>query len=95
MPPPMIILSTLSSMFLMSWILSLTLAPPRMASTGFSGASSTFANAYGDESDINMSFTKSSRSSTNCRVKAVAVAVDVAAEVALVVVALAAVAVVV
>mmetsp|Transcript_18058 Transcript_18058/g.56237 ORF Transcript_18058/g.56237 Transcript_18058/m.56237 type:complete len:263 (+) Transcript_18058:264-1052(+) len=44
-PPPMIILSTLSSMFLISWILSDTLAPPRMASTGRAGASSTFANA--------------------------------------------------
>mmetsp|Transcript_25187 Transcript_25187/g.76449 ORF Transcript_25187/g.76449 Transcript_25187/m.76449 type:complete len:256 (+) Transcript_25187:1189-1956(+) len=45
MPPPMIILSTLSSMFLMSWILSDTLAPPRMASTGFMGASSTLPKA--------------------------------------------------
>mmetsp|Transcript_19914 Transcript_19914/g.66985 ORF Transcript_19914/g.66985 Transcript_19914/m.66985 type:complete len:248 (+) Transcript_19914:1097-1840(+) len=41
----MIILSTLSSMFLMSWILSDTLAPPRMASTGRAGLSSTLAKA--------------------------------------------------
>ena len=45
MPPPMMSLSTLSSMFLMSRILSETLAPPRMASTGFTGASSTLPNA--------------------------------------------------
>jgi hypothetical protein len=37
MPPPMIILSTLSSRFSISRILSLTLAPPRMASTGRTG----------------------------------------------------------
>mmetsp|Transcript_8825 Transcript_8825/g.16107 ORF Transcript_8825/g.16107 Transcript_8825/m.16107 type:complete len:285 (-) Transcript_8825:580-1434(-) len=45
MPPPMIMASTLSSMFLISWILSVTLAPPRMAVTGFTGASRTFAKA--------------------------------------------------
>mmetsp|Transcript_4754 Transcript_4754/g.12016 ORF Transcript_4754/g.12016 Transcript_4754/m.12016 type:complete len:231 (+) Transcript_4754:466-1158(+) len=45
MPPPMIILSTLSSRFSMSRILSLTFAPPRMASTGFTGVSRTLANA--------------------------------------------------
>jgi hypothetical protein len=45
MPPPMMILSTLSHMFLMSRILSDTLAPPRMASTGFAGASSTLEKA--------------------------------------------------
>mmetsp|Transcript_67003 Transcript_67003/g.125183 ORF Transcript_67003/g.125183 Transcript_67003/m.125183 type:complete len:247 (+) Transcript_67003:253-993(+) len=45
MPPPMIIMFTLSIMFLMSWILSLTLAPPRMARTGFAGASKTLAKA--------------------------------------------------
>ena len=36
---------TLSIMFIMSWILSETLAPPRMARTGLDGVSSTFANA--------------------------------------------------
>mmetsp|Transcript_30094 Transcript_30094/g.54694 ORF Transcript_30094/g.54694 Transcript_30094/m.54694 type:complete len:211 (+) Transcript_30094:952-1584(+) len=45
MPPPMIILSTLSSKFLISRILSLTLAPPRMARSGRCGLSKTFANA--------------------------------------------------
>mmetsp|Transcript_15516 Transcript_15516/g.29289 ORF Transcript_15516/g.29289 Transcript_15516/m.29289 type:complete len:227 (-) Transcript_15516:138-818(-) len=45
MPPPMIILSTLSSIFMMSWILSLTLAPPRIARTGFAGVSRTFEKA--------------------------------------------------
>mmetsp|Transcript_62985 Transcript_62985/g.146669 ORF Transcript_62985/g.146669 Transcript_62985/m.146669 type:complete len:211 (+) Transcript_62985:279-911(+) len=45
MPPPMIILFTLSNMFMMSWILSLTFAPPRMASTGFTGLSKTLAKA--------------------------------------------------
>mmetsp|Transcript_64045 Transcript_64045/g.143120 ORF Transcript_64045/g.143120 Transcript_64045/m.143120 type:complete len:231 (-) Transcript_64045:574-1266(-) len=44
-PPPTIILSTLSSIFSISRILSLTLAPPRMASTGFAGVSSTLAKA--------------------------------------------------
>merc|ERR550539_2327526 len=37
MPPPMIISSTWSSMFSISWILSATLAPPRMARNGLSG----------------------------------------------------------
>ena len=37
MPPPIIISSTLSNMFSISWILSLTLAPPRMARKGCSG----------------------------------------------------------
>mmetsp|Transcript_57448 Transcript_57448/g.136774 ORF Transcript_57448/g.136774 Transcript_57448/m.136774 type:complete len:212 (-) Transcript_57448:549-1184(-) len=45
MPPPTIILSTLSSMFMISWILSLTFAPPRMANTGLAGLSRTFAKA--------------------------------------------------
>mmetsp|Transcript_50715 Transcript_50715/g.134101 ORF Transcript_50715/g.134101 Transcript_50715/m.134101 type:complete len:231 (-) Transcript_50715:814-1506(-) len=45
MPPPMIILSTLSSMFSMSRILSDTLAPPRMARTGLTGVSRILANA--------------------------------------------------
>mmetsp|Transcript_62987 Transcript_62987/g.146678 ORF Transcript_62987/g.146678 Transcript_62987/m.146678 type:complete len:279 (-) Transcript_62987:124-960(-) len=45
MPPPMIILSTLSSIFMMSWILSLTLAPPKIANTGFAGVSRTLAKA--------------------------------------------------
>merc|ERR1719313_3142339 len=44
-PPPMMILLTLSSMFMMSWILSLTLAPPRMARTGLVGVSKILANA--------------------------------------------------
>ena len=41
----MIIILTLSNMFLMSWILSLTLAPPRMAQRGRAGLSNTFAKA--------------------------------------------------
>mmetsp|Transcript_105309 Transcript_105309/g.255678 ORF Transcript_105309/g.255678 Transcript_105309/m.255678 type:complete len:211 (-) Transcript_105309:568-1200(-) len=45
MPPPMIILLTLSSMFMMSCILSLTLAPPKMARTGLAGLSRTLAKA--------------------------------------------------
>mmetsp|Transcript_36745 Transcript_36745/g.79610 ORF Transcript_36745/g.79610 Transcript_36745/m.79610 type:complete len:211 (-) Transcript_36745:185-817(-) len=45
MPPPTIMMSTLSSMFLMSWILSLTLAPPKMAKTGRAGSSKTLAKA--------------------------------------------------
>mmetsp|Transcript_44070 Transcript_44070/g.91056 ORF Transcript_44070/g.91056 Transcript_44070/m.91056 type:complete len:293 (-) Transcript_44070:268-1146(-) len=45
MPPPMIMMSTLSRRFMISWILSLTFAPPRMASTGFAGLSKTLANA--------------------------------------------------
>mmetsp|Transcript_18131 Transcript_18131/g.38949 ORF Transcript_18131/g.38949 Transcript_18131/m.38949 type:complete len:252 (-) Transcript_18131:524-1279(-) len=45
MPPPMIILSTLASKFLMRRILSLTLAPPRIARTGFDGQSSTLPKA--------------------------------------------------
>merc|ERR1719154_23479 len=39
MPPPMIISSTLSNMFSISWILSATLAPPRMARKGLLGLS--------------------------------------------------------
>mmetsp|Transcript_111925 Transcript_111925/g.316302 ORF Transcript_111925/g.316302 Transcript_111925/m.316302 type:complete len:363 (+) Transcript_111925:164-1252(+) len=45
MPPPIIIIFTLSSIFLMSWILSLTFAPPRIAKTGRLGVSRTLANA--------------------------------------------------
>mmetsp|Transcript_18270 Transcript_18270/g.42595 ORF Transcript_18270/g.42595 Transcript_18270/m.42595 type:complete len:236 (-) Transcript_18270:454-1161(-) len=45
MPPPIIILFTLEHRFLMSWILSLTLAPPKMAKTGLAGLSKTFAKA--------------------------------------------------
>merc|ERR1719428_216089 len=41
----MIILSTFDVRFLMSWILSDTFAPPRIASTGRAGSSSTFPNA--------------------------------------------------
>merc|ERR1712151_1195741 len=44
-PPPTMILSTLSSRFMISWILSLTFAPPRIANMGFTGASKTFAKA--------------------------------------------------
>mmetsp|Transcript_57344 Transcript_57344/g.104764 ORF Transcript_57344/g.104764 Transcript_57344/m.104764 type:complete len:284 (-) Transcript_57344:602-1453(-) len=44
-PPPMIIMLTLSNRFLMSRILSLTFAPPRIASKGLPGSSSTFEKA--------------------------------------------------
>merc|ERR1719318_130413 len=39
MPPPMIISSTLSNMLSISWILSATLAPPRIAKNGLCGLS--------------------------------------------------------
>mmetsp|Transcript_7423 Transcript_7423/g.16344 ORF Transcript_7423/g.16344 Transcript_7423/m.16344 type:complete len:387 (-) Transcript_7423:608-1768(-) len=44
-PPPMIILFTFEHKFLISWILSLTFAPPKMASTGLAGLSKTLAKA--------------------------------------------------
>ena len=45
MSPPMIIMFTLSSMFMINWMLSLTLTltPPRMANTGLAGVSKTLA----------------------------------------------------
>ena len=46
MPPPMIISSTLSIMFLISWILSATFAPPRMARNGRSGAVSAYQTLH-------------------------------------------------
>lgn len=36
---------TLSNIFIINWILSLTLAPPKMAKTGVAGASNTLAKA--------------------------------------------------
>ena len=44
MPPPMIISSTLSNMFSINWILSATLAPPKMAKNGCSGLSKAYEN---------------------------------------------------
>jgi len=44
-PPPMIMMFTLSSKFMMSWILSDTLAPPKMPQTGLLGLSKTLAKA--------------------------------------------------
>ena len=42
-PPPMIISLHLSSKFMISWILSLTLAPPMMTRRGLAGFSRTLA----------------------------------------------------
>mmetsp|Transcript_73480 Transcript_73480/g.195277 ORF Transcript_73480/g.195277 Transcript_73480/m.195277 type:complete len:210 (-) Transcript_73480:862-1491(-) len=45
MPPPMTMMSTLSKRLSINWILSDTLAPPRIAHTGLPGVSRTLTNA--------------------------------------------------
>lgn len=41
-PPPMIISSTLSNKLLINWILSFTLAPPKITKKGLVGCSKAF-----------------------------------------------------